>query len=423
MSDDFDQESIGADLTINTQASQTAVEQLKDQINRLNAANEFLAEGFRKGTIEEDKFTVASKMVQSELRAKETLLRSVAGTGGEGGFEGVASSAFKAERVMNAMVSGGGLWRMGPMLDGLLSKLGGPAGMGFALVGLEAAYRTLWPTLEKAADKLGIFQGTLDTEKIKDAANQTKHLADEADRLANKPTKLESETNRLADEYLVGATGKKVQQGIQAAYETRAQKQAEQAVQDSIATFGVVQEEAEDMMARWAKDIKAAADKEFTNLVKSSTARAEAITLARETPGEFPADFVKQIQDIHKRAIDKLAKDDQNKLDRERRKAEELEKAAARANDPSNQLRAMQQAEQDALDRQIGQAWNAGGRQETPEQLQMIAQHATANRRLGADIATAVNMAVYQTQEQIMQSFYQMMNPGGNSRQIGGSPY
>ena len=30
--------------------------------------------------------------------------------------------SLKAERVMNAMVSGGGLFRMGPMLDGLISK-------------------------------------------------------------------------------------------------------------------------------------------------------------------------------------------------------------------------------------------------------------------------------------------------------------
>ena len=56
------------------------------------------------------------------------------------------------------------------------------------------------------------------------------------------------------------------------------------------------------MMERWAADIKAAADREFTNLISSRAARAQAIDLFKEAPGEFPADFVEQMRGIQESA-------------------------------------------------------------------------------------------------------------------------
>ena len=55
-------ESIGAQLNIDTAKSQDAVEELRRDIDNLNKAMDFLTSGFRKGTIEEDKFNVASKL-------------------------------------------------------------------------------------------------------------------------------------------------------------------------------------------------------------------------------------------------------------------------------------------------------------------------------------------------------------------------
>ena len=109
--------------------------------------------------------------------------------------------------------------------------------------------------------------------------------------------------------------------------------------------------------------------------------------------------------------------------EREKREAKQREDRDKRANDPTHQLHDMEARDAAAINAQIAGQWNAGGRMENPEQLQMISQHAHQNRQLGYDIASAVQMAVYQTQEQIMRSFWDRMNSGNRSNQFNGSPW
>ena len=427
MPDGFDQESIGAALTIDTKASKAAVEELKADIDKLNAAMEYLSTGFRKGSISEDQFLVSSKMVKAELTAKKEILSQVAG---DSGFAGIAEGALKAERALNALVSGHGLARAGGMFESVLSAVGGPAGLGFAFVALEMGARVLAPTLEKVGgaitdahiDNMHRFSLTI-AELVKEGEKLSQPAA-------------HPDIEKMVQKYLRDGAGIVLSETIEAA------------IRDKLTAANklTLEQQLAGMAPRAEADIaREAATQAAAIMGGISHAEVGALGRAQDLIGQMKSGR-EQLQELHNRIVQgRLAEEREREKEnfvgppspnpheiaqKEKAAREKAERAAHhaqleldKANDPSNQLRAMQQAEQDALDRQIGQAWNAGGRQETPEQLQMIAQHATANRRLGADIATAVNMAVYQTQEQIMQSFYQMMNPSGNSRQIGGSPY
>ena len=80
---------------------------------------------------------------------KKTLKDLVGDEQGTGGFAGMAGATLKAERALNSMVSGHGLARAAPMLEGLVTAMGGPGGLGVAVIALEMGMRVLVPTLEK----------------------------------------------------------------------------------------------------------------------------------------------------------------------------------------------------------------------------------------------------------------------------------
>lgn len=424
MADDFgQQESIGASLDINTAASKASVEELKADIDKLNAAMGFLSDGFRKGSVTEEQFLVSSKMVKAELTAKKEILGQVAG---DSGFGGMAEATLKAERAFNALVSGHGLARAGGMLESVLASIGGPAGLGFAFVALEMGARVLAPTLEK----LGGAIKDEHVDKMHQFTMAMSELIKEGEKLS--APSAHPEIDKIVQKYLKEGAGLVLSETLEAAIRKKIAAASQLTEQQKLAGMAP---RAEADIAHEAATQAAAIMGGLGHAEVGAIGRAEAL-IGKMAGGRAQLnELLNRIETG--RLTEEAARAKENlvgppgpsphELSQREKKAEQDGKRKAledaRANDPSNQLRAMQEAERDAIDRQIAGQWNAGGRVETPGQLQMISQHAMENRRLGADIATSVNMAVYQTQQQIMQSFFQMLNPTGHSHQFNGSPY
>ena len=75
---------------------------------------------------------------------KKTLKDLVGDEQGTGGFAGMAGATLKAERALNSMVSGHGLARAAPMLEGLVTAMGGPGGLGVAVIAIEMGMSPFW---------------------------------------------------------------------------------------------------------------------------------------------------------------------------------------------------------------------------------------------------------------------------------------
>ena len=125
----------------------------------------------------------AADQLADATQKLDTTLKKTAGKDDSDGLAGLASNALKAERAINALVSGHGLARAAPLLEGLLGVVGGPAGLGAAFVALELGARVLGPTLEKFA---GSFTGE-HVENLKKFAEYVKKLREEGEKLAASP--------------------------------------------------------------------------------------------------------------------------------------------------------------------------------------------------------------------------------------------
>src|SRR5208283_2508460 len=107
--------------------------------------------------------------LSAETQKLDTSLKKTTGKDETEGFAGLATNALKAERAINALVSGHGLARAAPLLEGLLTTIGGPAGLGAAFVAMEVGARVLGPTLEK-------FLGAVTGEKVAQLKDFADHV-------------------------------------------------------------------------------------------------------------------------------------------------------------------------------------------------------------------------------------------------------
>ena len=150
----------------------------------------------------------AADQLAEKTEKLDTTLKKTAGKDEAGGLAALAGNALKAERAINMLVSGHGLARAAPLLEGLLGVVGGPAGLGAAFVALELGARVLGPTLEKFA---GSFTGE-HVENLKKFAEYVKKLREEGEKLAANP--LENATNAAAKKFLEQGAGNELRHAL-----------------------------------------------------------------------------------------------------------------------------------------------------------------------------------------------------------------
>ena len=143
----------------------------------------------------------AADQLSDATQKLDTSLKTSAGKDESGGLGGLAGNALKAERAINMLVSGHGLARAAPLLEGLLGVVGGPAGLGAAFVALELGARVLVPTLEKFA---GAVTGE-QVDNLKKFAEYVKKLREEGEKLAANPAV--SATSTAAKHFLEHGAG------------------------------------------------------------------------------------------------------------------------------------------------------------------------------------------------------------------------
>jgi len=146
----------------------------------------------------------ASATLSTETQQLDTSLKKTVGKDETEGLAGLATNALKAERALNALISGHGLARAAPMLESLLRAIGGPAGLGAAFVAMEVGARVLEPTLKK-------FAGAVSGEKadqMKAFAEAVKKLREEGEKLAASP--LVSAAESAAKKFLEAGAGQEL---------------------------------------------------------------------------------------------------------------------------------------------------------------------------------------------------------------------
>ena len=135
------------------------------------------------------------------MNSAKTAAEELGGEGGgedsegTGGFSKLSGGAFKAERAMNALLTGKGVGKAGGLLESVSAGLGMTSGIGFAVVGLYYAFEQLLPVLEK-------FTGAIDPEKLKESAEHMKSIAESAEKIRNAQTPEESETSKQIGDIL-----------------------------------------------------------------------------------------------------------------------------------------------------------------------------------------------------------------------------
>src|SRR5208282_271708 len=396
-------------------------------------------------------------------------LDSVAGKGDDedsrGGFKGVASNALKAEKVLAGLAGGSGFGRMGPMLESITAALGLAGGTGLAAGGLIFAFEALIPKIETFIEKMtGAAEATARAEKaLKDYNAEVKK---EEESLSSD----EEKASATIKESLKGKGSQEVRQGIE---QTLRQEgfgftPEEQHVLDS-SFFTEAQKEG--IRDRQPERIQRRVVELMNELRRGAAgATAEVGRMARQRPGEFPAEFGEVLSETTPEARQKAQEADlaldledeerkarkaarfaqakeQNRKNKETRDAvdfaedfgreitERENKATERALESTmrsdeafnkqlerDRLHAGRQEERDdkrnarenTPEKQKQRAIGAeidrqGGQTADPDFVRQVASQASRNVTMGADIAHAVMWAVQQTEAKIMAEFVRGM--------------
>ena len=415
-----DDERIG--LTLDLGRNTQVVADLRKEIEFLHERLAVLGTEFKAGNLTNEQYLDSTNLVTDALKERTTVLKSLGEKTTSGGLEETASALFKIERIGNALGTGSGLARAGPMLESVVSTLGGPAGLGIAIGALAYALESVLPKLEK-------FFDVFDEAAVKAASEATKALADQVERLKNLQTSEQKKTKAGIEEFLAEGPAGDVLKGIRAALYKRSARMGR------IPEEGEIEEQAKELFAGMAGDptmahtvgILAAEQPGdfptgFASGLASFTPEAEAATdrdlEEAEAFGErahaggvgrrrFAAEY-NQRRALMEKNLDKAtnqAISNEDSLERqEKQEAAQAKHQAAldlreqqkadRDMDPSHRLRAEEARDKDAVDAEVLRQWQAGGKVETGAQLAKIA--ADAIRALpdyGKDIAAAVQAA------------------------------
>src|SRR5208282_2491916 len=96
----------------------TVVADLKQKIAELTSQQDALRDSFISGLIPSaSRFKEQFDALGGSINETQGILDRVSGDDQGTGFKGIASTAFKAERVLTGLASGTGFARMGPLLE------------------------------------------------------------------------------------------------------------------------------------------------------------------------------------------------------------------------------------------------------------------------------------------------------------------
>lgn len=469
------------------------LDELKNATTLLAQAQKDLNAELLAGTIQADTYLERSRELdRAQGEVAETLER-LAGTGESGGFAGLTSNVFKAERAFTALATGHGLGRVGPMLESIIGAAGGAAGIGYGIAGLAFLLETIVP-------KVVHFLSSWDSDKL-DAANKS------VDDLIAKIQKLQAlkgdEASKAFRDYLPGqdilgmTAGALGTSGLgeQATEEEKASMEGRIAPIQGMdaAGYRALQEEAKQKVAARIQKANVAQAAKWIDQAQEpgeagKRARAMLKGLAQQAPGAFPPEFsgflegLEETPEQAKAAEQEIEENDpdqqymtRHKANREaynatvdpwnqRVKAEEqgrkdIERITDQArtsgqhneahfaadrkrnaaiaqrdatrqerdNTPEAINRRELAAQQNAVMGQV-QAENQaniaqGGQGATPDFMRQVTGQAMRNVNLGADIATAVNMAIEQVQQKIAADFTRGMQQQYRSQQLMGGSY
>jgi hypothetical protein len=427
----------------------------------------------------------------AELQVQATLINTTVNpalqTAGIG-FEGMARQAFAAERVMTVMSgAGGGLARAGPLLDGVIKSLGGPAGLGFAIVGIEFAVERALPALEKLWDKLNGVD-----EMAKEAADTVAKLLKDYEKLEETPTEVEKKTKAMVTKAITEHPGKaadiaaRVEQGLgpleqfmtpeeagkvahlqryKAAGEPggpllgleeqvqditqRAHKARAEQAKAFVAQLPTSRETRDTLRAMGvmgggfltelglAEPEAQAEQKQIVDAEKAAGKEMETTRTKIKAENRENKDNVKYDEDVEKmiESSDKAARDRETKQERERvgynaevgriegqiftesQRADAKAAAAkarqdaktARENTFAHRRHAAIEAQHEQVAGAVEGANEQFGFARTPGQLEEVTRGAVSNVNMGMDLASAVQMAVAQTEQKIQRDFMRGM--------------
>jgi hypothetical protein len=378
-----------------------------------------------------------------------------------GSFAGLAGGMFKAERAAQALTTGTGLARLGPMLESIIGGAGGAAGIGMGLAGLAFLLESIVPKVRK-------FFASFTDDQMKQAVAAMGALASEAERLRNMTTTGQGETKARVEGYLKELPASVVEQGIKAALESE---------QRAKIAPNIGEDQVQQILAMTAAARAAETTRIFGGLATDPSARARAIGMAQAHPGNFPRGFAGDMGGLEpgafersERAADqelidaesfgerahnagvrrrenaKQAREDQaakgkrvvhaQKVEDESiiQEADQEDRAKDEKVKADNQAAAFARQHDDAEKRQAQHDAAKGARENTPEKrkeraiaaeigrqggdtadpdfVRQVAHQASQNVTAGADIAAAVHMAVQQTEAKIQADFLRAMARG-----------
>lgn len=398
-------------------------------------------------------------------------------------FSKLGGQIMAAEKAAQAIVSGHGLGRIGGMLEKVTLAVGGPAGLGMALGAVAMALEGMLPKIEDWLLKWETGSKTIDeVKKALDSLDKSEEEHDRK-RALRKVERQISRLEKKEDEqgFLTGmeqedldrleaaafnmrqkmAAAKKVE-GIGGGKEAKARGAAvREAIAESgttgegIATLlsrepGISYDDAVSIVAGALEGSRAdiakmgAQEKRFAAKYAEISPEAKQAQKAqrhedkkREQLTEQGRHLEEQTNREREQARDRENKETERLVEqmeaegirienqgvrddaRKRREAEQAAKRAARANAPQAHRRAAQAAEHEQVAGAVEGANAQFGFARTQGQLDQVTRQAVANVNMGADLASAVQMAVFQTQQKIQREFMNGMNrmySGGEMR-------
>ena len=149
-------------------------DRLKEAVQRAKDQLAGLGDEFKAGLISEDAYIERTDVLIDVLRQKEQVLDRLGGE--DTGFGQLGKQVFQAERALNALATGSGIGRLGPMLESLIGGAGGPAGIGFGIAGLAFLLETIVPKVER-------FLSAFDTDQMQTANDRLDALVEKVQKL------------------------------------------------------------------------------------------------------------------------------------------------------------------------------------------------------------------------------------------------
>lgn len=262
-----------------TAAEEAAVRKAIEETQARRAMNEILEDS----AVKTQQLTVAANGLGTAVGDRSGLGR------------GVLQASYAVQDFTSVLSGGGGLARALSSVQNNIPLLLTSLGVGAGLAGTVSLVSV---SMAAAAPIVGSFFGAMDSESAKKAADETKKLADQVERLKNLQTTPQKKTTSSVEDYLRELPASTVLQGLLAAGESEFRKSItdrEQAILLSPDLNSTEYLNTAQSIDKRRQDAKAEANRVFGTLTTDRSSRERAANIARMYPGNFPAGFSRRI--------------------------------------------------------------------------------------------------------------------------------